>query len=531
MGKGKRKGKGPSVLPPLLAAAPAYPLVAGWLWMPSGPLGLAATPGFFFPLGALPPPLFPSRRPSGWPGPSWPGGSPPCGLSQSFPPPLHTPRHRRPRRHHRARRRAAGPDPPPPEVPLPAPPPPLGPPPGRSRASVDPLRPASPPLAAPLSWPPAPAFTAPQAAPPPAVATPLPPRFPPSRGRSPISRRLLTALRRLPPPLALLRRLLRDPWPLRGRRWPRRSLPCSGHRAASPPSSRLLQRRATAPRRSSPPPSRGGLWLTPPAPLSERFPLRRRLLAPWMRSPRQCRRPRPSLIRRRPPASGAPVGSCWRTYLAADRLRGGWPPSRRLLTPLPPPLLFLALGRPAPASFRAISGLVAPPPAVAPPLVLAVPAPAPRLYFGLCARSSSTVSVTPTARRRPGSRGLPSPPPHPPPPFPAALAAPSRAVRLASSGAPSGPAPSGCPPLRAVGRPPRGTDSSSLARLTPRLPRVGVLPSGAERLDHSNFECFFKIRFSFLSLSKKKKKKKKKGRALTPYQPNSHIFPYLALGL
>ncbi|KAJ6820532.1 hornerin-like [Iris pallida] len=112
--------------------------------MPSGPLGLAATPGFFFPLGVLPPPLFPSRRLPGWPGPSWPGGSPPCGLSQSFPPPLNPPRRRRPRRCHRARRRAAGPDPPPSEVPLPAPPPPLGPPPGRSRASVDPLRPASP---------------------------------------------------------------------------------------------------------------------------------------------------------------------------------------------------------------------------------------------------------------------------------------------------------------------------------------------------------------------------------------------------
>ncbi|KAJ6796282.1 hornerin-like [Iris pallida] len=173
MGKGKRKGKGPSVLPPLLAVAPAYPLVAGWLWMPSGPLGLAATPGFFFPLGVLPPPLFSIPPPPWLAGALLAGRIPPCGLSQSFPPPLHPPRRRRPRRRHRARCRAAGPDPPPPEVPLPAPPPPLGPPPGRSRASVDPLRPASLPLAAPLSWPPAPAFTAPQAAPPPAVATPL----------------------------------------------------------------------------------------------------------------------------------------------------------------------------------------------------------------------------------------------------------------------------------------------------------------------------------------------------------------------
>ncbi|KAJ6795313.1 hornerin-like [Iris pallida] len=280
--------------------------------MPSGPLGLAATSGFFFPLGVLPPPLFPSRRPPGWPGPSWPGGSPPCGLFQSFPPPLHPPRRRRPRRCHRARCRAAGPDPPPPEVPLPAPPPSLGPPPGRSHTSVDPLRPASSllrlrcrGLRPPLSQLPRPYLLL-------RWRPPSPPRFPPSRGRSPISR-IPDGSEASSAPLALLRRFSGTRGPVGG-----------GARVAAlravaigqlPPSSRLLQRRSTAPRRSSPPPRAVAFASPLPAPLGA-LSLRRRAgpVAAFFAS---VRRLRPIAdLPSRPPASGAPVGSCWRTYLA-----------------------------------------------------------------------------------------------------------------------------------------------------------------------------------------------------------------------
>ncbi|KAJ6852332.1 hornerin-like [Iris pallida] len=361
------------------------------------PLGLATTPGFFFPLGVLPPP------PSSIPPPPWLAGALlagrilPCGLSQSFPPPLNHPRRRRPRRRHRARRRAAGPDPPPPEVPLPAPPPPLGPPPGRSRASVDPLRPTSPLLRLRCHGLRPPAFTAPQVAPPPAVATPLPPRFPPFRGRSPIFQaapdgsEASPASARLAPPAS---QGPRGPFLGGGGRVAALRAVAIGQLLLRPVVSFCVDRRP-----------RGALLRLPravafgsplPRPSRSASPC---VVACWprgsvLRVSAAVHGPCRSAVVLRPPAlpsdlAGGPISPL--TGLgAAGRLLAGCSP------PLPPPLLFLALGRPAPASFGAVSGLVAPPPAIAPPLVLAVPAPAPRLCFGLCARSSSTAGGSPS---------------------------------------------------------------------------------------------------------------------------------------
>ncbi|KAJ6839307.1 hornerin-like [Iris pallida] len=89
MGKGKRKGKGPSVLPPFACRRPRL--------SPGGRVAMDAErppwPGCD--AGVLLPPRRPPSSPFSIPPPPWLAGAllagriPPCGLFQSFPPPLH----------------------------------------------------------------------------------------------------------------------------------------------------------------------------------------------------------------------------------------------------------------------------------------------------------------------------------------------------------------------------------------------------------------------------------------------------------